>query len=103
MINMPNKIEWFFVSTLSGKIETDDQGSPLHYKSRADAEDAIKIGEHGDFGTRYVIRAELETVSVATRTWTLTINEPAPADPFADSRQFNAEPHDPPSPTGPGV
>lgn len=96
---MPSKIEWFFVSTQSGKIDTDDEGSPLHYKSRTDAEDAIKIGEHGDFGTRYVVRAELETVSVATRTWTLTLNEP-PADPFAGARQFNA---DPPSSTGPGV
>lgn len=95
-----DKTTWFFVSTLDGRIETDDQGSPMHYQSQADAEDSIRIGEHGDYGTRFVIKAELETVSTATRPWAVVavdrVNRP-PADPFAGRRD------DPPSPTGPGV
>lgn len=92
--------EWFFVSTSPHMVDTDD-GSPPHYQTQADAEDAIKADEHGNYGTRYVIKATLETVSTASRSWVMVAGN-APADPFADSRQFNAEPHDPPSPTGTG-
>lgn len=98
-----NTITWYFVSTYPGKIDTDDQGTPLHYQSQTDAEDSIKTGEHGDMGTRYVIKAELETVAVASRSWELRRVE-APADPF----RGNPPPvfgglYDSPSPTGPGV
>lgn len=80
---MASETQWFFVSTQSGKIETDDQGSPLHYRTQADAEDSIRTGEHGDYGTRYVVKADLETVSVATRSWELRVVETPPADPFS--------------------
>lgn len=83
---MADTVTWFFVSTYSGKIDTDDQGSPLHYQTRADAEDAIKTGEHGDYGTRYVIKAELETVSTAHRAWELRAVGVPPADPFTGGR-----------------
>jgi hypothetical protein len=82
-----DKITWYFVSTVSGKIDTDDEGTPLHYPTQTGAVDSIKIGEHGDIGTRYVVKAELKTVAVATRSWTLVSAEP-PADPFAGDRPY---------------
>ncbi len=89
----PDQIAW---SSLNEDHMTSDDLNQPHYETEEDAVDAITDGRHGVDGTLYVIKAELTTVRIAHRGWTLHAGVRPPAwNPNA--------PADPQSPTGPGV
>jgi len=71
--NLGARATWFIVSTSPTQIvATDDDDREInHYVSKDEAEDAIRNGYHGEYGSLYVHKVETEVVSTATRSWTL--------------------------------
>lgn len=94
---------WYFVSEdpdqLIRPAETELGSEIQHYRTEADAIAAIKLGRHGEYGSLYVIKADLSVTATATRGWTLVSGLPPRElqDPFSD----NGPDVDPPGPTDP--
>lgn len=80
---------WYFVSEdpdrlvkpLADQDRDVDHGMP-HYKTREDAVDAIRGDHHGETGTLYVIKADIQVVATATRNWSIVRKHKSDDIPF---------------------
>ena len=56
--------------SISRPVDDQHQDPPL-YSSPEEAGEAIKTGEHGEFGTKYVLRVAFTPVAEYRRPWAL--------------------------------
>lgn len=69
----------FLVSTDPNLIvlpdEWADRGQVPQYETEQDALDSIERDQHGEIGTKYVLKVTTDVVAVASRPWTLVHKE----------------------------
>lgn len=65
-------VVWYVVSCDSDQITMADDAENLdQYACVEDAESDIRNGQHGQYGTRYILAVDLSVVAVVERSWTL--------------------------------